>query len=70
MGVNNFSFCILVTRPLKHALSEFQLFTGSDPTNHIVGLCAPQHLTLILSSGLRDPSRDELAPLQNLEECG
>jgi len=28
MGVKNFSFCILLTRPLKHALSEFQLFTA------------------------------------------
>jgi len=70
MGVNNFSFCILLTRPNKHALSEFQLFTGSAPINPIVGLCAPHCFTLMPSSGLRDPSRDELAPLQNLEECG
>jgi len=70
VGVNNFSFCILLTRPQKQALSEFQLFTGSPPINYIVGLCAPHHLTLILSSGLRDPSRDELAPLQNVEERG
>jgi len=27
MGVKNF-FCILLTRPLNHALSEFQLFTA------------------------------------------
>ena len=68
MDGNNFSFCILLTRPYKQALTEFQLFTGFAPINHIVGLCAPHRLTLILSSGLRDPSRDELAPLQNLEE--
>jgi len=36
----------------------------------MVGLCASHRLTLILSSGLRDPSRDELAALQNPEERG
>jgi len=28
MGVKNF-FCVLLTRPQKHALSEFQLFTSA-----------------------------------------
>jgi len=28
MGVKNFSFCTLLTRPWKHARSEFQLFTA------------------------------------------
>jgi len=29
MGVKNFSFCILLARPKKHALNEFQLFTAN-----------------------------------------
>jgi len=69
MGVKNF-FCILLTRPQKHALSEFQLFTATrrfSPFNHNVGLAHPCHVTLILSSGQPDPNS---LPEQNRKERG
>ena len=69
MGVKNF-FCILLTRPQKHALSEFQLFTATrrfSPFNHNVGLAHPCHVTLILSSGQPDPNS---LPVQNRKERG
>jgi len=29
MGVKTFYFCVLLTRPQKHALSEFQVFAAT-----------------------------------------
>ena len=55
IGAKNFALCILLTRPSKHILREFQHFTGSAPINHIVGLCVTYQLTLIIMSGQRDP---------------
>jgi len=56
MGVNNFSFCILLTRPQKHALSEFQLFTKLCTHKPYRLVICTHHLTLILTSDQRYPN--------------
>jgi len=57
MGVKNLSFCMLLTKPQKHALSEFQLFTATWRLalfNHNVGSECVCHLTVTTTSGQRD----------------
>jgi len=41
MGVNNFSFWILLARLYKYALSDFHVFSGPTPINHNVGPTYP-----------------------------
>jgi len=68
LGLKNFLSCILLARQKKHALSEFQLFTAtwrSAPSNHYDGSECVSHLTLTITSGLRDPNS---LPLQNRKE--
>ena len=70
MGVKKLSFCILLTRPQKHALSEFQHITATWHIalfNHNVGSACASHLTQIITSGQRDPNS---LPLQNKKERG
>jgi len=70
VGMKNFSFCILQTRPWKHALTNFQLFTTTwckIPSNHNVGSAWKRHLMLIISSGLPDPNS---LPVQNRKNRG
>ena len=66
-GVKNFSVCVLLTRPQKHALSEFQLFTGRTSTNHNVGSAWPVTSHYCYRRVRQTRTR---STLQILEECG
>jgi len=56
MGVNNFSFWILLTRPQRHELSEFQPPGALTPLTTTWVQCAHCHFTPTITSGQCDPN--------------